>query len=141
MKKYLFVILFATITAKGFGQIVPSSFSYPNSVGLFGLCEISFRLPSTYSNPYDPDTINVYAVFTGPDNSSYTINAFYYEDYTFQQHSDGYETVQQDLQGKKFLSFQFPSHIRNLGKHTINNTLGDAVFVLIRSNQVPSQKK
>lgn len=50
-------------------------------------------------------------------------------------------TVQQDLQGKKFLSFQFPSHIRNLGKHTINNTLGDAVFVLIRSNQVPSQKK
>ncbi len=93
MKKYLFVILFATITAKGFGQIVPSSFSYPNSVGLFGLCEISFRLPSTYSNPYDPDTINVYAVFTGPDNSSYTINAFYYEDYTFQQHSDGYEVA------------------------------------------------
>ena len=89
MKKSLFVLLFATIVSKGFGQL----FSYPNSVGLFGLYEVSFTLPTTYSNPYDPDTINVYAEFTGPDNSSYIVNAFYYEDYTFYQHVEGYEVA------------------------------------------------
>lgn len=92
MKKSLFILLFATIVAKGFGQFV-STVSYPYSVDLFGLCEVSFTLPTTYSNPYDPDTINVYAVFTGPDNSSYTVNAFYYEDYTFYQHAEGYEVA------------------------------------------------
>ena len=44
-------------------------------------------------------------------------------------------TVQQDSQGNRFLSFGFPSHIRDLTKHTINNTFGDAVFVLVRNNQ------
>lgn len=78
--------------ANGFGQLY-SVFSYPSSVDLFGLCEISFKLPNTYSNPYDPDTISVYAVFTSPDNSSYTVNGFYYEDYTFQKHNEGYEVA------------------------------------------------
>ena len=92
MKKSLFILLFATIVAKGFGQLFPP-LSYPGSVGLFGLYEVSFTLPTTYSNPYDPDTINVYAEFTGPDNSSYIVNAFYYEDYTFYQHVEGYEVA------------------------------------------------
>ena len=43
-------------------------------------------------------------------------------------------TVQQDSQGNKTLSFQFPSHIRDIRQHTINNTFGDAVFILVRSN-------
>ena len=90
MKKLLLFFLSITLLGKGFGQLSPS-FSYPSSVDLFGLCEISFKLPISYSNPYDPDVISVYAVFTGPDNSSYTVNGFYYEDYTFQKHNDGYE--------------------------------------------------
>lgn len=93
MKKSLFVILFATIMVKGFGQFI-QPFSYPSSVNLFGLCEVSFTLPTTYSNPYDPDTINVYAVFIGPDNSSYTVNAFYFEGYTFQQNPNGSEKAE-----------------------------------------------
>lgn len=96
MKKLLFVILLMAFVLKGFGQI--SKFSYPSSVDLFGLCEISFKLPKIYVNPYDPDTISVYAEFTGPDNSTYIVNAFYYEDYTFQQHINGYETATYDSQ-------------------------------------------
>lgn len=78
--------------ANGFGQLYPT-FSYPSSVDLFGLCEISFKLPLNYSNPYDPDIISIFAVFTGPDNSSDTVNAFYYEDYTFQKHNTEYYEI------------------------------------------------
>ena len=92
MKKILLVILSMITVANGFGQL-HSTFSYPSSVDLFGLCEISFLLPKTYSNPYDPDTISVYAVFTDPDNNSYTVNAFYYEEYTFQKHETEYYEV------------------------------------------------
>ena len=84
--------MFECILAKGFGQVV-TDFSYPNSVDLFGLYEISFRLTPTYSNPYDPDTINIYAVFTDSNYNSDTVTAFYYERYTFQQHPDGYEAA------------------------------------------------
>lgn len=90
--KKLLLVLFITITVNGFGQFY-TYFHYPNSVDLFGLCEVSFKIPKTYSNPYDPDTICVYAEFTAPDNSIYRVDGFYYEDYTFQQHSDGYEVA------------------------------------------------
>lgn len=89
MKKQIFLIMLTCIVAKGFGQVV-TDFSYPSSVDLFGLYEISFRLSPSYSNPYDPDTINIYAIFTDANNNSYTVNAFYYEEYTFQQ-INGYE--------------------------------------------------
>lgn len=88
--KKLLLVIFITITSNGVGQF-NTCFFYPSSVDLFGLCEISFKLPKVYSNPYDPDTICVYAEFTGPDNSVYRVDGFYYEDYTFHQHNEGYE--------------------------------------------------
>ena len=90
MKRNLLIIFLMASIVNGFGQFIPLC-SYPNSVDLFGLCEISFNLPIIYSNPYDPDIISVNAEFTSPDNRSYTVNAFYYEDYAFQQHNAGYE--------------------------------------------------
>ena len=90
MKKLSFITLFMAFLSQGLGQIVPQYFTHPSSVDLFGLYEIAFSIPYTYINPYDPDTILIYGVFTGPDNSSDTVHAFYYEDYTFQKHN-GYE--------------------------------------------------
>ena len=43
--------------------------------------------------------------------------------------------VQQDLQGNRFISFYFPSLIRDLQQQTINNKFGDAVFSLTLDNQ------
>lgn len=95
MKNKLFTALLAiAIVTKGFGQFVSYNIQYPNSVDLFELYEISFTLPVVYSNPYDPNTVCIYAEFTGPDNTSYIVNAFYYEDYTFNKHSDGYEIAE-----------------------------------------------
>ena len=84
MKRPLFFFAFLCLSICSMSQPQISNISYPTSVNLFGLYEVSFTL-GHYSNPYDPDTIAVYAVFTGPDNSSFTVNGFYYEGYTFQQ--------------------------------------------------------
>ena len=86
-------MLISVITT-GFGQnnTTLPSISFPNSVNLFELYEIAFTLPSAYSNPYNPDIIRAYAEFTGPNNRFYTVEAFYYEDYTFQK-SNGYEVA------------------------------------------------
>ena len=85
MKKALFLIILYGMMAENFGQPQINSPTYPNSVGLFDLFEVSFTMGVSYSNPYDPDTIDVFAIFIGPDNSIYKVGAFYYEDYTFQK--------------------------------------------------------
>lgn len=71
-------------------QIINPTFS--SSVGLFDLFEVSFTMGASYINPYDPDIILVYALFTSPNNETYKVNAFYYEDYNFQKviESNGY---------------------------------------------------
>lgn len=86
MKKHLIAVLFGLLASNMFGQetsIIPT-ISFPNSVDLFGLYEISLTLSKTYQNPYDPDTILIYGVFTGPNNSSDTVHAFYHEGFEFQ---------------------------------------------------------
>lgn len=93
MKRFSLGLILTTLVINVLGKETPLSFSYPGSVDLFGLYEISFTLPTVYSNPYDPDVILAYGVFEGPDNSTYTVNAFYYECYSFQQHNNGYEVA------------------------------------------------
>jgi hypothetical protein len=41
--------------------------------------------------------------------------------------------VQQDSFGNKHLSFAFPSCIRDIQQHVINNTFGDAVFIISKT--------
>ena len=41
--------------------------------------------------------------------------------------------------GRKVISFDFPSYIRDLQNHTVNNTFGDAVFVVKKKHVQNSQ--
>ena len=50
-----------------------------------------------------------------------------------------YAFVQQDIQGVKSVSFDFPSYIRDLQRNIITNTFGDAVFVLVLNN-IPKKR-
>ena len=43
----------------------------------------------TYSNPYDPNVIKIRAVFFSPDNNEIPVDAFYFEEYSFQKVIDG----------------------------------------------------
>jgi len=62
----------------GFSQPNISQVSAPTSSGLYEKYEVSFDLNS-YSNPYDPEIINVYAEFWSPSGEYFRQNAFYYE--------------------------------------------------------------
>ncbi|MBQ3738626.1 MAG: DUF5060 domain-containing protein [Bacteroidales bacterium] len=94
MKRIYIILTLSLLTLRGVCQPVIISPSFPGSVDLFDLFEVSFTLGDSYVNPYDPDTIDIYALFIAPDNTTFKVNAFYYEDYFFQQHSDGYEVAE-----------------------------------------------
>jgi len=55
----------------------------PNSaeVGRYEKFELTFNLARTYSNPFDPDEVNVSGRFTCPDGSSVTVPGFFYQGY------------------------------------------------------------
>ncbi len=57
------------------------NFRAPEKVQQYQLLEISFDLPLVVSNPFDPEVIDLQAVFTGPDGLTRTIPAFFYHDY------------------------------------------------------------
>lgn len=82
MRKNFLTIVLLSLCYAICGQPNITDLSFPTSVNLFQKHEISFKL-GPYSNPYDPDTISVYAVFTGPDNRCDTVIGFYYEEYGF----------------------------------------------------------
>lgn len=90
MKKVFFLVCLSLLINYGISQPQINNPSFPCSVGLFDLFEVSFTMDSVYANPYDPDAIRVYALFMAPGLSTIQVEAFYYENYSFQK-IDGYE--------------------------------------------------
>lgn len=91
MRKAFFVSLVTLWCALVYAQPTISGLTFPTSVDVFGLFEMSFQL-GTYDNPYDPEVIDMYAEFKAPDGKTFKVNGFYYEGYTFQQ-KDDYEVA------------------------------------------------
>ena len=87
MRKVFFVSLLTLWCAFIYAQPAITDLSFPSSVDVFDLVEMSFHL-GKYDNPYDPDVIDVFAEFTAPDGKTFMVNGFYYEGYTFQQKND-----------------------------------------------------
>lgn len=82
-KTILLLSLLSTLTL-GFGQPNLCMTDTPTTVAVFDKYEVSFTLDS-YANPYDPEIIDVYAVFTAPDGRTLRANGFYYEGYSFRE--------------------------------------------------------
>lgn len=94
MKKLSLLTLLLGLFGFVIAQPHISNLSYPATADLFGMYEITFSMDA-YSNPYDPEIIDVYAEFIGPNGRSYKVNGFYYEGYRFEQHKS-YEKSQPD---------------------------------------------
>ena len=50
-------------------------------VPLYGLLEVDLNVTASYDNPFDPDQVNVTAVFELPSGRKMTVPAFYYQEY------------------------------------------------------------
>lgn len=94
MKKTFVIAFLLGIITLGHAQPKINGLTFPSSVNLFDLYEITFQLGS-YANPYDPEVIDVYAEFTAPDGRVSKVNGFYYEGYRFEEYK-GYEKSQPD---------------------------------------------
>ncbi len=54
---------------------------FPKKVGLYELMVFPLNLKGTYNNPFNPEDINVQAVFTTPSGITEAITAFYQQDF------------------------------------------------------------
>ena len=79
----LFLVLMA-LAAVAMGKPVVTKLTAPKTVGIFEKYELSFQL-GAYNNPYDPEVIDVYAVFSDPSGRTFRVNGFYYEDYQLRE--------------------------------------------------------
>jgi len=59
------------------GQRGLGPWAQDDAIPQYGLYEASFRTPGDYSNPYDPNQIDVIATFTAPDGQTYRVPAFF----------------------------------------------------------------
>lgn len=87
MKKSILLAFLTGLITFGYAQPRISGLTFPSSVNLFNLYEITFQL-GTYTNPYDPAVVDVYAEFTAPNGKVSRVNGFYYEGYRFEKYHD-----------------------------------------------------
>lgn len=52
------------------------------SVACYGLFELTIDLKATYDNPFNPDDVDVYAIFQGPDGTTRRVNGFLAQPHT-----------------------------------------------------------
>lgn len=56
-----------------------------NSVVRYEKFEVIVGLTASFSNPYDFDQVNLQGIFTSPTGKIYTVDGFYFQDFTMQQ--------------------------------------------------------
>ena len=76
----LFSVLFSLIQINGYSGSRPEIGNVrqrPDTVGLYEKLEISLELKCEFDNPFDPDDIDIQAVFTSPSGKKWNIAGFY----------------------------------------------------------------
>jgi hypothetical protein len=76
----LFFVLFTLIQINAYSTQKPEIINIrqrPDSVGLCEKLEISLELKCEFVNPFDPDDIDIQAVFTSPSGKKWNIPGFY----------------------------------------------------------------
>ena len=97
MKKYLLFIYLILWGIFCSAQPRLNGLRFPKSVDIYDLYEISFQL-GAYDNPYDPEVIDVYADFTGPDGRTHRVIGFFCEGYSFIKEKN-YEVASRNRDG------------------------------------------
>ena len=134
MKKSFIICLLSLFYVLGYSQPKIREVSFAASAPLFDLYEVSFQL-NPYSNPYNPDEIDVFAEFIAPNGNIYKVNGFYYEDYTFslQKYEKAKHNNQNDGWRIRFTpqqtgSWRFVIHAVDKGGKTILSDYNSKAF-------------
>ena len=91
MRKIFILAALFGVLSMGWGQPNINIIDLPSSVDIYDKYELSFRM-GNYDNPYDPEVIDVYAIFKNDEGSTYRVNGFYYESYELSK-TKSYETA------------------------------------------------
>src|SRR3989338_8060809 len=87
MKRYLwlfaigYLLAFSALRAEADAVKILNVSPNKNIVGLYEKFELSIDIEAAYTNPYDPDDIDLSAEFVSPKGKIYKIPAFYYQGY------------------------------------------------------------
>src|SRR3989338_9179921 len=87
MKRYLwlfaigYLLAFSALRAEADAVKILNVSPNKNIVGLYEKFELSIDIEAAYTNPYDPDDIDLSAEFVSPKGKIYKIAAFYYQAY------------------------------------------------------------
>ncbi len=77
---FIFLVLFSLIQINGYSSPEPEIVNIrqrPDTVGLYEKLEISLEVNCKFVNPFDPDDIDIQAVFTSPSGKKWQIPGFY----------------------------------------------------------------
>ncbi len=61
--------------------IIQTAIANKDTVALYSKFELTITLTASFSNPFNPNELNLRAVFTSPTGKSYTLYGFYYQDF------------------------------------------------------------
>ncbi len=79
MKKTLTSLILACwLSAAHAAPIITTIRQNSDTIGLYDKFEAGFGIKADYSNPFDPDQIDITAAFTSPSGKQWPINGFYY---------------------------------------------------------------
>ena len=83
MKRIILLLLNLFYLIYGFSNPIITNITVnSHNINLYDLFEISFDLTGSFSNPYNPDEIDVYCVFTSPTGEINHVNGFFYKGYS-----------------------------------------------------------
>ena len=77
----LLVVIFAKAQTPTINTVTPIN----STVGKYKKLELTVDLTATFTNPHDFSQVNLVANFTSPSNATFTVDGFYYQDYTINQ--------------------------------------------------------
>lgn len=118
------LIIFHFFYINNFSATISNVTKNTDPVQKYKKFELTFSVSTNATNLYDPNQIDVYVTFTGPDSSSYRINCFPYQNYV--------RSGNQSSQGSPFTVINSTKHgfirISNIDKHYFAFEDGTPIF-------------
>jgi len=130
--------VWAKLGERAIGPSIVAVAATGNRVQQYGLLELSVQLQATFTNPFDPAQIDLYAIFQSPNGQSFRVNGFVYQDFSHTLSPTGFERLVLQGPTKQWrIRFSPPAagtwgyivYLRDTSGVTAASTMGSPVVV------------